>query len=127
VQRLLRAFAALRESGLTTEEASQILRARPENVRTFVLLAEGQVAATATLVVEKKFIHRGGVAGHVEDVATRPEFGGRGYATMLLEHLLAEARAEGCYKFILDCDPELVSFYQRLGCRDCAVCMRIDL
>lgn len=121
------ALASLRESGLTPDEARRILLARPDNIRTFVLLTDGIVAATATLVIEQKFIHRGGLVGHVEDVATNPAMRGRGLASRLVERLVEEARQAGCYKVILDCNDHVAPFYQRLGFRVNALCMRIDL
>lgn len=120
-------LAALREPGLTADEACQILSNRPGNIRTFVLVSEGKIVSTATLMVEQKFIHRGGVVGHIEDVATHPAFRGRGFARALIQYLIDAARAEGCYKVILNCDPDKTDFYGSLGFRPGAQCMRLDL
>jgi glucosamine-phosphate N-acetyltransferase len=117
----------LRETGLTPIEARRILEDRPQNIQTYVLLVEDQVAATATLLIEQKFIHRGGVVGHIEDVATRPEYRGRGLARRLIDHLVEVARAARCYKVILDCSADVEPFYERLGFRPAGTCMRIDL
>ncbi len=123
----LETLNSLRETGLTADEAVQILDNRLPNIRTYVLLEDGQVAATATLMVEQKFIHRGGIVGHIEDVATRPDKRGRGLARRLLEHVIEEARAAGCYKVILDCSAEVEPFYERIGFRQAGRCMRVDL
>ncbi|MCX7701080.1 MAG: GNAT family N-acetyltransferase, partial [Gemmataceae bacterium] len=123
----LETLNSLREVGLTAEEAAQILEDRPPNIRTYVLLVDGQVAATATLLIEQKFIHRGGVVGHIEDVATRPDMRGQGLARRLIEHIIDEARAARCYKVILDCSAEVEPFYERLGFRQAGKCMRVDL
>jgi glucosamine-phosphate N-acetyltransferase len=118
---------SLRETGITAREAERILESRPSNIRTYVLLVDSQVAATATLLIEQKFIHRGGIVGHIEDVATRPNFRGRGLARRLIEYLIDEARAAGCYKVILDCDAEVEPFYERIGFRPAGRCMRVNL
>lgn len=123
----LEALESLRPTGLTADEAYDIFQNRPWNIRTFVLLENNRVVATATLVVEKKFIRRGGVCGHIEDVATHRDHQNKGYATRLLQHIIAEAKKEGCYKVILDCDPGLVGFYERTGFKPVGECMRIDL
>lgn len=123
----LETLDSLRPTGLTADEAYDVFQNRPWNIRTFVVEAGGRVVATATLVVEKKFIHRGGVCGHIEDVATHPDHRNKGYATSLLQHIIAEAKKEGCYKVILDCAQNLVGFYERVGFFPSAQCMRIEL
>jgi hypothetical protein len=40
---------------------------------------------------------------------------------------LEKARVLGCYKVILDCKPDLVDFYKKLGFGEHDVGMRIDL
>lgn len=88
---------------------------------------DGRVVGATTLVVERKLIHRGGKVGHVEDVAVREGFEGSGVGSSLVRAALAEARAQGCYKCILDCKEGLVGFYERLGFRRHDVGMRVDL
>src|SRR5690606_4202949 len=41
-------------------------------------LESKKIIGTATLLIEQKFIHNGGKVGHIEDVATRKGFEGRG-------------------------------------------------
>ena len=75
----LETVRALRETNLTQEQAVAVFRRRMRNkVRTFVALIDGKVVGTASLLIEPKFIHDGGVTGHVEDVAVHPECQGRG-------------------------------------------------
>lgn len=57
---------------------------RSDHVRVYVALLEGQPAATATVVY-------GHGAGLIEDVATHPDFRGRGLATALMGQIQAEA------------------------------------
>lgn len=87
------------------------------NVRTWVVVIDGEVVATGSLLVEKKFIHSGGIVGHIEDIAVHREYTGRGLGSLVIEHLTAEAAAAGCYKVILSCADHLIPFYERLGYR----------
>ena len=92
----------------------------------FVAESDGRVIGSLTLLVEEKFIHGGGMAGHIEDVAVDGRAQGRGVGRMLVEHALREAKARGCYKTVLDCSDDLVGFYEKLGFTRRGVCMRVD-
>jgi glucosamine-phosphate N-acetyltransferase len=124
----LETVRALRDTNLTEEQAVEVFRRRMRNkVRTFVALIDGKVVGTASLLIEPKFIHNGGVTGHIEDVAVHPECQGRGIGAVLVERLLEESRKEGCYKVILDCAEKVIPFYEKLGFHKWERAMRIDL
>lgn len=88
---------------------------------------EHGIVSTTTLMVEPKFIHGGQPVGHIEDVVTLPEWEGHGIATSLMNEAIKEAIGQGCYKIILDCSDENVSFYQKLCFQRCEIQMRRDL
>ncbi len=127
-ERFLETLTSLAEVGLTVVEAREIFRSQLRTgVRTYVAVIDGQIVGTATLLVEQKFIHRGGRIGHIEDVAVNRDFQKQGIGTALLQHTTEEARKFGCYKVILSCFPDRVAFYERLGYRRHDVGMRLDL
>jgi glucosamine-phosphate N-acetyltransferase len=116
--------------GLSAKDARPILKAIGRNPLYHVFVAldgGGQVVGATTLLVEQKFIHRGGLVGHVEDVVVRRGHEGRGVGGSLVRAAVAEARGLGCYKCILNCRPELTGFYEGLGFHKHDVGMRIDL
>jgi glucosamine-phosphate N-acetyltransferase len=86
-----------------------------------------QVIGTATLLIEQKFIHNGGKAGHIEDVATRKGYEGKGIGKKVIEELIKIATENGCYKVILDCNEKVMEFYEKTGFRKHAIMMRIDI
>ena len=115
--------------GLTPSAARKILRTMRRTPLYHVLVAvgaDGQVVGATTLLVEQKFIHGGGLVGHIEDVAVRKGYEEKGVGGSLLRAALEMAEASACYKCILDCKDELVSFYEKLGFRRHDVGMRID-
>lgn len=113
---------------LTPEEAVRIWRGRnAAGVRTVVAVEDDKVLGTASLILEHKFIHRGGTIGHIEDVAVHPEHGGKGVGSAVVRELVEMARQSGCYKVILSCSDENLAFYSRLGFRKHDNGMRIDL
>lgn len=75
----------------------------------------GRVVACGTLLVEQKFIHHCGAAGHIEDIVVDAAQRGRHLGCLLLAHLQLLARELGCYKVILDCEPDRVEFYEKCG------------
>lgn len=50
-----------------------------------------------------------------------PEYQHRGYASQLMEHLIADARAKGRQGLILTCKNRLIGFYEKFGYRSMGV------
>jgi glucosamine-phosphate N-acetyltransferase len=75
----------------------------------------GRIVATGTMVIEPKFIHRGGYAGHLEDLVVDHALRAKGIGQRLVEQLKQFARAKGCYKVIVDCGEHNVPFYEKCG------------
>ncbi len=67
------------------------------------LVAEKKIVASATLLLEHKFIHGCGIAGQVEDVVVDKSMRGRNLGLKLIEALKFLAQELGCYKLLLDC------------------------
>ena len=114
--------------GLTPAAGRKILSKSNGQGPVIVAVAEdGEVIGTTTLLVEKKFIHHGGLVGHIEDVAVRKGYEGMGVGSAVVRGAVSRAEQLGCYKVILDCKPELVPFYERMGFKSKDVGMRLDL
>jgi glucosamine-phosphate N-acetyltransferase len=112
----LESLGSLAPVDLSVDEAVAIWKER-NAVGTHSIVAEldGKIVGTASLLVEKKFIHRGGLVGHIEDVAIHSDYWRQGIGTALVEQLTALAVRLHCYKVILNCHDHLVPFYSRLG------------
>lgn len=124
----LEVLSALSEVNLSVNDAGEVLRERLRTgIQTFVALAGDRVVGTASLLMEKKFIHGGSYVGHIEDVAVHRDFQGLGIGKSLIHRIQQEARNAGCYKVILNCKENNVPFYERLGFRRNEIEMRFDL
>ena len=115
-------------SGMDTAKAGRILESvsNDKNHIVAVAVADGRIVGTATLLVEQKFIHGGGLAGHIEDVAVREGYQGNGVGPALVRFLLKRAEEAGCYKTVLACSDDTVPFYEGLGFRRSASEMRTN-
>jgi len=91
-----------------------------------VAIIERKIVASATLLIETKFIHKGGKVGHIEDVVVDKEHQGKGIGEKIIKFLLKHAEGLGCYKTILDCADEIKPFYEKLGFKHNANALRFD-
>jgi glucosamine-phosphate N-acetyltransferase len=124
----LTALSALKPAELTDEQAVEIFRRRMRSrVRTYVAMMDDRVAGTASLLLEPKFIHNGGIVGHIEDVAVHVAYQHHGVGGTLVQYLLDVCRQAGCYKVILDCEEDVIPFYEKLGFHRWETAMRVDL
>ena len=122
------ALGSLKPTELTDEQALDVFRRRMRSrLKTYVALMDDRVAGTASLFIEPKFIHSGGIVGHIEDVAVHTAYQHHGIGGALVGHLLTVCRDAGCYKVILDCDEQVIPFYEKLGFRRWEHALRIDL
>ncbi len=122
------ALGSLKPTELTDEQALDVFRRRMRSrLKTYVALMDDRVAGTASLFIEPKFIHSGGIVGHIEDVAVHTAYQHHGIGGALVGHLLTVCRDAGCYKVILDCDEHVIPFYEKLGFRRWEHALRIDL
>ena len=77
-------------------------------------------------MIEQKFIHDGGLVGHIEDVVVRKDCEGKGIGIKLVTSLLERAKEKNCYKTILDCKDDVKQFYERIGFKRESNGMRYD-
>ncbi len=112
----------------TTRKREILSEIKDKNYR--IVIAEDnqnhQIIGSATLLIEQKFIHNGGKAGHIEDVVTRKGYEGKGIGREILKELIKIAKDNECYKIILDCDEKLVKFYEKIGFKKHSIMMRLN-
>ena len=115
-------------SNLEQNSARNILKQILGNENHIIHVAEldGKIVGSTTLLVEQKFIHEGGIVGHIEDVVVKKEFEGQGIGMKLVLSLLDIAKKRECYKTILNCEDELIPFYEKIGFKQKSNEMRFD-
>jgi glucosamine-phosphate N-acetyltransferase len=127
-EEFLDSLANLADVELTPEKAKEVFRNQLRlGVRTYVACVQGRIVGTASLLIEPKFIHGGGLSGHLEDVAVHRDFQKQGIGAALVRHVTAQAREMGCYKVVLNCFDNMAPFYEKLGFRRHDAGLRMDL
>ena len=91
-----------------------------------VAVDDNKIIGSPTLFIEQKFIHDGGLVGHIEDVVVRKSYEGQGIGMKLVISLLDVAKQRKCYKTILNCEDSLKPFYEKIGFKKATNEMRYD-
>ena len=119
----------LRNTGdLDKNKANEILKKIKQNTNHIIYVAidNKKIVGSTTLLIEQKFIHDGGLVGHIEDVVVRKDYEGKGIGIKLVTSLLERAKEKNCYKTILDCKDGVKQFYERIGFKRESNGMRYD-
>jgi glucosamine-phosphate N-acetyltransferase len=74
-----------------------------------------KIIASGTLLIEPKLIRNCGFVGHIEDIVVDKKYNGCGIGKKLIGELNKYAEYNKCYKIILDCNKDIVFFYEKCG------------
>ena len=115
-------------SDIDRNKAEKIFEKINSNPDHIIVVAEldGKIVGATTLLIEPKFIHKGGMVGHIEDVVVDKNFQGQKIGEKIIKYLLEFAKNRGCYKTILDCTDDVKLFYEKLGFKQIANELRFD-
>ena len=91
-----------------------------------VVEVDGKLMAVASLITINKILRSGSRMGLIEDVAVHSDARGLGLGKMLIENLKELAVEKGCYKTILNCSDDNVTFYEKCGFHKAENQMRWD-
>ena len=115
-------------SDLDKNKVKEILEKIKQNTNQIIQVAidDKKIVGCITLLIEQKFIHDGGLVGHIEDVVVRKDYEGKGIGMKLVTSMLEYAKRKNCYKTILDCKDDVKQFYERIGFKHESDGMRYD-
>ena len=115
-------------SDLDKNKANEILKKIKQNPNHIIYVAidNKKIVGSTTLLIEQKFIHDGGLVGHIEDVVVRKDYEGKGIGIKLVTSMLERAKEKNCYKTILDCKDDVKQFYEKIGFKRESNGMRYD-
>jgi len=125
----LQSLDSLRKaSDIDEQKAKQVFKKIESNPNhaIFVAVLDDKIVGSTTIFIEPKFIHEGGLVGHIEDVVVSKEHQGKGVGEKLILESLDYAKNIGCYKTILDCTDDVKPFYEKIGFKRHSNAMRFD-
>ena len=100
---------------ITPKEFSNIFGKIQSQIWVFEDNVTNKIVASASIFLEQKFIHDGGIVAHLEDVIVDQYYRGAQLGKKLIANVVEIAKNSGAYKIIADCKPELISFYSKNG------------
>jgi GNAT superfamily N-acetyltransferase len=128
ISQYLECVASLNNSGVSLSDEESIkfaLQLRPTNILTWVGLVEDNIVATASTIMERK-LRYDQLCCHIEDVGTHPLHRGKGYGREIVNYCIKLAKQNQCYKVKLNCNPNLVDFYGKIGFIDGGIHMILN-
>ena len=118
---LLALFADCDVSRSAEPERARIIWAQilaREGVMIFVSDESSRIVSTCTLITTPNLLRGGRQFGVLENVATHPDFQGRGHGRAVIAAALAEAWKQDCYQVLMQsgrADPRVHRFYEACG------------
>lgn len=76
---------------------------------------EGNVVGTIKILLEEKFYREKCVVAHIEDVIVDEDHRGNNVGKFLVNFAIDYAKNNLCYKLMLTCKDEYITFYQKCG------------
>lgn len=96
-------------------QKEKFLEFLPDNQKIYLLEIDNNIIGTGTIIYENKIYHSQKKVAHVEDIIILKKFQKKGYGKILLDELIKKSKENNCYKIILNCSKNLISFYQKCG------------
>jgi glucosamine-phosphate N-acetyltransferase len=93
------------------------------NVHSLVAVMNSQIVGYGSIVIEKKI--RGGKMGHIEDIVSHSMFQKKGIGKAVVDALFNLAKANDCYKIVLQCKEHNIKFYEKCGYEVSGVAMQM--
>ena len=91
----------------------------PDNIKIFIIFEMNDIIGSGTLVIESKIIHGFGKVGHIEDIVIDNNHQSKGYGSKLINFLIEKSKDIGCYKVVLNCEDDKISFYEKNTPENC--------
>jgi len=78
-------------------------------------LQKKKIIGSGTLLIENKFIHNCKNVGHIEDIVINKQYRNNKLGGKLIKILVNIATKNNCYKVILNCSNNLITYYKKIG------------
>jgi glucosamine-phosphate N-acetyltransferase len=86
-----------------------------EFVKTFVVEYENRIIGTGKVILEHKAHNNLKTVAHLEDLVIDPIYQNKKIGKLLVQYILNYCNDYNCYKIVLNCNDDIISFYKKLG------------
>ena len=100
---------------VSIEQFNSFVDLQNKNFSTLVFEMDFKIVGCVTYLIEQKIQRSFSCVMHIEDVVTDAKQRGKGISKQLLNQVISIAEENNCYKVLLDCSQENVSFYEKIG------------
>jgi len=104
-----------RLTNYTKEQFVHFLEEENKNIHIWVIEVNNELIASGTILYETKLIHNISLYAHIEDIIVSSKYRKKGYGLTLLTELVSVCKKNNSYKILLDCQEELIKFYESSG------------
>ena len=104
-----------RSTNYTKEQFIHFLEEENKNIHIWVIEINNELIASGTILYETKLIHNISLYAHIEDIIVSSKYRKNGYGLILLNELVDICKKNNSYKILLDCQEELIKFYEKSG------------
>lgn len=96
-----------------TEEQFKLYISSLHQTDIIVIIYQNQIIASGTILYETKLIHNISLYAHIEDIIVDNQFRKQSIGKLLIEYLIQCCKNKNCYKILLDCQKNLIPFYEK--------------
>ena len=86
-----------------------------KKIEIWIIEINNELIASGTILYETKLIHNISLYTHIEDIIVSSNYRKNGYGLILLNKLVDVCKKNNSYKILLDCQEELIKFYEKSG------------
>ena len=90
-------------------------------------IPKNKLVGIITIFIENKLIHNLGKVAHIEDLVVDKEERNKGIAEILINKCIDYAKSKNCYKIILNCNKNLIKFYEKKNFYNSGYQMRMNI
>lgn len=114
---------------INNKQFSEFISNKPQEHLIYICknIEKDKLVGMITIFIERKLIHNLGKVAHIEDLVVDKDEQGKNIAQTLINKCIEYAKNENCYKIILNCNENLIKFYEKNNFYNSGYQMRMNI
>ena len=114
---------------LNNNEFLDFIVNKPSNHLIYICkdIEKDKLVGIISVFIERKLIHNLGKVAHIEDLVVDKDDRGKNIAQKLINKCIEYAKSQNCYKIILNCNENLIKFYEKNNFYNAGYQMRMNI